>query len=109
MQDNIKKYIDKATDERKIQFERIQALIEAAEPEAELIYWYNLPTYRTAAGHICVAYWKGGVSLAFKNIEPIAAFKAKHPKVKTGKVSISFKATDEIPEADFKRLVKQAL
>jgi hypothetical protein len=53
--------------------------------------------------------WKNGVSLYTTGAENFERFRSKHPTLKTGKASLNFKLTDEIPDWDVRDLLPQAL
>ncbi len=53
--------------------------------------------------------WKGGVSLHAINGELIEEFRQRHPSIKTGKGSLNFRLTDELPEADIRHVSKRAI
>jgi uncharacterized protein YdhG (YjbR/CyaY superfamily) len=58
---------------------------------------------------VALGYWKGGVSLYTNSPDHIAAFRAKHPAIKTNKASLNFKIEDEIPVEDLKQVIIHAI
>lgn len=109
MNKDVQKYIDAVTDERKALFGKLHDLIVDVYPDAEILIWYGVPTYRAKLANVCLAYWKDGVSLSTNDADHIAAFKVDNPTIKTGKVSINFKVRDTLPMPAIKQVVKHAI
>lgn len=106
---DVKAYIGRVTDDRRALYDKLHEIILKQYPKADLVMWYGLPTYKAKAGRVCLAYWKSGVTLSSHDAAHVAEFKAQHPEIKVGTVSISFKTTDKIPLADLKKVIKQAM
>ena len=53
--------------------------------------------------------WKGGVSLHAISGELIEEFRQRHPAIKTGKGSLNFRLTDELPETAIRDIIKRAI
>jgi uncharacterized protein YdhG (YjbR/CyaY superfamily) len=87
-------------------FDRLQALILGLYPHAETSISYGIPTYKVGRRRVYLGLWKDGVSLHAVSVE---AFKQRHPTIKTGKGSLNFKLTDELPEGDVRDVIKQAI
>jgi hypothetical protein len=49
------------------------------------------------------------VSLYTTDPEYIAAFKERHPRIKTGKASLNFRLTDQLPAEDVRRVVERTI
>lgn len=109
MDAEVKTYIESATDDRRALYDKLHEIILKQYPKAELVISYSIPTYKAKTGHVCLAYWKSGVTLCSYNDAHVAEFKVQHPKIKSGKVSVSFKTTDNIPVADVKKVIKLSM
>ena len=68
-----------------------------------------MPTYQVGDGWVALANQKNYVSLYTCGYHHIAAFREKHPKIKTGKACINFRPGDELPLQDLKAVVKHAI
>jgi uncharacterized protein YdhG (YjbR/CyaY superfamily) len=75
-------------------------------PEAEVYISYQMPTYKVGKARVYLGLWKSGVSLHAVSVE---TFTERHPSIKTGRGSLNFKVTDELPDADIRDVVKQAI
>lgn len=73
------------------------------------MYSYKLPTFKRGKRPVTVATWKGGISLSVQDPQPIEAFKAKHPDIAGGKISIQLRRERELPRDDLAELVVSAL
>lgn len=102
----VQAFVDAIPEKKRPLFDRLQSLIFELYPEAETYISYQIPTYRVGKCRVYLGLWKDGVSL--HAIDP-APFKAKHPKIKTGRGSLNFKVTDEVPEADVREVISQAV
>jgi len=109
MNKDVKEYFRRVPKERQPLLRKLHALILEAYPDAESLIWYNMPTYRAKSGWVSLANQKHYVSLYTCSEQHIAAFKAKHPKIKTGKACINFRDTDEVPLEDVKKVVRHAI
>ena len=69
---------------------------------------YRIPTYYVGRRRVYLGPWKEGVSLHATRGDLIEYFKQRHPAIKTGKGSLNFRLTDELPEADIRAFIKQA-
>jgi uncharacterized protein YdhG (YjbR/CyaY superfamily) len=105
----VQRFIDAVPKSRRPLFNKLQALILACYPKAEVLIWYGLLTYRTKSGWVALANKKDYVSLYTDSPSHIAGFKAKYPKAKTGKACINFRLTDPIPEVEIKKVVRNAM
>lgn len=109
MEAKVKEYIERVTDERRALYDSLHEIVLGQYPESEVVFWYGLPTYRTKTGRLNLAFWKGGVTLSSYDTSHVVDFKAKHSKIKTGTVSISFKTSDTIPLESLKDVIKLAM
>jgi uncharacterized protein YdhG (YjbR/CyaY superfamily) len=102
----VQSYIETIPESHRPLFDRLQSLILGLYPNAEIVISYGIPTYKVGRRRVYLGLWKGGVSL---HAVPVEAFKQRHPAIKTGKGSLNFKVTDEVPEADVQAVIKQAM
>jgi uncharacterized protein YdhG (YjbR/CyaY superfamily) len=101
-------YIDAIPAQHRALFDTLHELAIATIPDVKIIFSYNMPAYVGARGRISLSNGPHGVSLSTRVPEPIAAFRAKHPNFKTGKVSALFPATAEVPADDVATLIAEA-
>ena len=106
MEPAVQRYIDAIPERQRPLFDRLQSLILELYPNAEIVISYQIPTYRVGRRRVFLGLWKGGVSL---HGVPVEAFKQRHPAIKTGKGSLNFKLTDDLPEADIRDVIKHAM
>ena len=106
MDQAVQSYIDAIPESKKPLFDRLQSLILELYPDAEMVISYGIPSYKVGRRRVWLGLWKNGVSLHAVNVE---TFKQRHPAIKTGKGSLNFKLTDELPEADIRDVITQAI
>ena len=106
MDQAVQSYIDHIPDAKRPLFDRLQALILDLYPDAEVYISYQIPTYKVGKARVYLGLWKSGVSLHAVSVD---AFKALHPSIKTGRGSLNFKISDEVPDADVCDVIKQAI
>jgi hypothetical protein len=106
MDPTVQRYIDAIPERHRPLFDRLQLLILALYPNAEIVLSYQIPTYKVGRRRVFLGLWKGGVSL---HGVPVEDFKQRHPSIKTGKGSLNFKLTDELPEADIRDVITRAM
>jgi uncharacterized protein YdhG (YjbR/CyaY superfamily) len=109
MDEAVQRYIDAIPPEQRSLFDRLQSLILELYPDAEIVISYQIPTYKAAGGRVSLGLWKEGVSLYTTDPQHIDEFKSQHPAIKTGKASLNFRVTDELPENDVKKVVNRAM
>jgi uncharacterized protein YdhG (YjbR/CyaY superfamily) len=102
----VQQYIDAIPDGHRPLFDHLQSLILELYPDAEIRISYQIPTYKVGRGRVYLGLWKNGVSLHAVDVK---TFKQRHPSIKTGKGSLNFKLTDELPEADIREVIKRAI
>jgi uncharacterized protein YdhG (YjbR/CyaY superfamily) len=109
MDEAVQRYIDAIPAEQKALFDRLQSLILELYPDAEIAISYQLPTYKASGGRVSLGLWKEGVSLYTTDPHHVDEFRSQHPAIKTGKASLNFRVTDELPEDDVKKVVNRAM
>ena len=90
-------------------FDRLHGLILALHPDVDMAISYAVVRHRTSKGDVFLGIWKGGVSLHAVDSALIEEFKARHPKIKTGKGSLNFKVTDEFTDAEVRKVIRRRL
>ncbi len=106
MDPEVRRYIDAIPESHRPLFDRLQEHILELYPDAEVSISYRIPTYKVGRRRVHLGLWKGGVSLHAVDVEP---FKQRHPTIKTGRGSLNFKLTDQLPEDDIREVIKRAL
>jgi uncharacterized protein YdhG (YjbR/CyaY superfamily) len=109
MDEAVQRYIDAIPADRRPLFDRLQALILELYPDAEVVISYQIPTYKARGGRVSLGLWRDGVSLYTTGPQHIERFKSRHPAIKTGKASLNFRLTDELPEQDVRQVVESAI
>ncbi len=109
MNEEVSRFIEAIPADRRSQFDELQATILRLYPEADLVLWFHVPTYRTKTGWVALGYWKGGMSLYTNGPHHIAAFRTAHPQFKTGKGSINFKIGESIPIEAVEKVIRHAM
>jgi uncharacterized protein YdhG (YjbR/CyaY superfamily) len=109
MDQEVQRFIDAVPEERKPLFDKLRALIMDLYPNAEVLIWYRILTFRAKSGWVALANQKHYVTLYTNSADHIAGFKAEYPSIKTGKACINFKMTDPFPVAAIEQVVKHAI
>ncbi len=78
-------------------------------PDARVVLSYKMPAYVTDGGRVSLSVGKAGVSIATTVAAPVAAFHARHPELKAGKVTVLFPPDRELPADDVRALVLAAV
>lgn len=102
-------YLDAIPPARRARFDAIRALIAELYPEASESMRYKMPTYEYEQGWIALANQKSYISVYTCSAEHIAAFRQRHPALKTGTGCINFRDRDDIPLDDLKAVISSAL
>jgi uncharacterized protein YdhG (YjbR/CyaY superfamily) len=103
-----KRYIFSIRDDRRVYFERLQALILGLYPDANLVRSYGIAAYKIGTRWIGLGYRKDGVTLYTKG-QRILEFEAKFPGIQTSKGGIQFKLTDKVSDAALKKLIRRVV
>ncbi len=102
-------YMNNVVDDRRELFEKLCLFIEEAVPNAEVLIWYRLLTFRIKPGWVALGYRKNGVTLYSEDKAAIEKYKKVNPKSKTGKACINFKPGEAIPLDDLKAVILSAI
>jgi uncharacterized protein YdhG (YjbR/CyaY superfamily) len=109
MNEEVQRFYDAIPEDRRPLFDRIRAIIETMYREAEVKLSYGVPTFKVKSGWVALGYWKNGVSLYTNGPHHLSRFIREHPDIKTGKGSINFSMTDDIPEESLSRVIRHAM
>jgi uncharacterized protein YdhG (YjbR/CyaY superfamily) len=109
MDEKVQRYLDAVPAERRPLFETLRALILDLYPEAQVLIWYGLLTFRARSGWVALGFWKGGVSLYTDSPDHIALLRAEHPECRTNKASINLKVGDAVPVASLTKVIRHAM
>ena len=109
MNTEVENYVDAVIDDRHSLFKKLQSIVLRLYPAANIRLSYKIPTYQIERGWVALGYWKRGVSIYTNSPDHISQFIAKYPTFKTGKASINFKITDEIPIDAVEEVIKHAM
>jgi uncharacterized protein YdhG (YjbR/CyaY superfamily) len=90
-------------------FDQLHELVLDALPDARVVLSYKMPAYVVPGGRVSLSSGRTGVSLATTWSDPVVAFKAKHGRFKTGKVTVQFPPDAELPADDIRELVRAAV
>ena len=102
----VQEYIDTIPERQRPLFDRLQSLILQLYPNVETLISYKIPTDKLGRRRVYLGLWEDGVSLHAVSVDD---FKQKHGSIKTGRGSLNFKVTDDLPEDDIRTVIKQAL
>lgn len=109
MDDEVAAYFDAVPGARQERLLALHELIRKAHPSAALDLSYRMPTYKAANGWVAIANQKSYVSLYTCSASHIAAFKARHPGIRTGTGCINFRDKDPLPLRDIAAVVRRAM
>lgn len=90
-------------------YDVIESVILGTGLVEEIAYSYKLPTFRRGKRPVTVSKWKGGISMSVQGTEPITEFKARHPEITGGKISLQFRRETDVPREDLTELIRAAL
>jgi uncharacterized protein YdhG (YjbR/CyaY superfamily) len=111
MDDAVRDYIDAIAPEFRPLFDRLHRLILEAQPDAEVVLSYGMPSYRVGRRNLHVGVWKHGLSVYGGGQGRESAFAARHPGLRTGKGTLKLRPEEAaaIPDAEFRELARAAL
>lgn len=109
MNPEVQNYFDLLPDGRRELLLELHRLVLSSVESLTVDLGYRMPTYRFGEGWVALANQKHYISLYTCSAEHLAAFKSKHPGIKTGKGCINFKPGQEIPYEDVRAVVIHAI
>ena len=109
LREDVQQYIAAVPDSHRQLFERLHDLILDELPDADVVISYQIPLYKVGRRHVGLnAGRAAGVTLTTTSPDHIEVFRRRHPELTTGKASIQFDLTDEVPEEDVREVVRRA-
>jgi uncharacterized protein YdhG (YjbR/CyaY superfamily) len=104
-------YIDAIPAAQRPLFDRLQAIVLAVHPDAEVTLSYRMPTYRVGARRLHLGAWKHGVSVYGWRGDRDGGFETRHPDLSSGKGTLRIRPTDAatISDDEFRALLGGAL
>lgn len=109
MEKDASQYVFLADGERRELFQKLQELILKLYPKAEMKVHYTMLRFAVESGFVYLNYWKEGVTLDIGEGQHLQKFKAKYPRYKIGKCSVSLKARGELPWQDIENLIRYGM
>lgn len=111
MDDAAQDYIDAIDPEHRPLFDRLHRLILESHPDAEVVFSYQMPTYKVDRYRLYVGVWKHGVSIYGWGQGRDGGFVSRHPELTTGKGTIRLRPDDAagITDHELRDLVRGAL
>ena len=106
----VRRYRDEMDSAHRPVFDRLQQLITATCPDAELVLSYGMPAYRIGRRRLSIGAWQHGLSL-YVSPNRDGGFSARHPELAEGKATIRLRPGDaeRIPDAELEGLIRAAL
>lgn len=110
MDEAVRRYRGEMDSEYQAVFDRLDQLIGALCPDAEVVLSYGMPTYRVGRRRLNIGVWKHGLSL-YVSPNRDGGFSARHPELAAGKGTIKLRPADaaRIPDTEFQDLIRAAL
>jgi uncharacterized protein YdhG (YjbR/CyaY superfamily) len=109
--DGVRAYIAGLEPARRALFERLQAIVLEAHPDAEVTLSYGMPAYRVGKRRLNLGAWAHGVSVYGWRKDRDGGFVARHPKLSSGKgtLRIGPRDAEKIGDDEFRALLGGAL
>jgi hypothetical protein len=107
----VQDYIDAIAPEYRPLFDRLHDLILETRPDADVVLFYKMPTYKVGKRRLCVGVWKHGLSLYGWRHGGGGGFADRHPELMTSTGTLQLRPTDatEITDDEFRDLVSATL
>jgi uncharacterized protein YdhG (YjbR/CyaY superfamily) len=104
-------YIEAIAPQQRPLFDRLQSIVLAAHPDAEVTLSYRMPTYRVGGRRLHLGVWKHGVSVYGWRGDRDGGFAARHPELSSGKGTLRIRPGDAeaISDDEFRALLGGAL
>lgn len=110
--DDVRAYFESVPEDRRAALRALEALILGLYPDAEVLLWYGMPTYRKKRGWsnwVSIANKKQYISLYTNAHGHLDAFREAHPEVKTGKGCINLKPGAALPTEALREVIRHAM
>ncbi|WP_405493064.1 iron chaperone [Nocardia sp. NBC_00511] len=110
MDEAVAHYRDEIDPSHQPLFDRLHSLILDTFPDAQMTIAYGMPTYRVGRHRLNVGAWKHSLSL-YLSPQRDGGFSARHPRLASGKgtIKLSADAAADIPDEEFRELIRAAL
>ncbi len=103
-------YLQSIPHERRQRFDTLMQMITDVYPQATVDMQYRMPTFHNGdKGWCALANQKRYISLYTCGQKNIADFKTRHPQIQCGKGCINLTDTTELPIADLKQVIDNAM
>lgn len=111
MQQEVLDYIDAIAPEHRGLFDRVHRLILEACPEAEVVFAYQMPTYRVQGRRLHVAAWSHGVSIYGWKSQGDGGLTERHPELQSSRGTIRLRSDQAagISDEEIRGLARAAL
>lgn len=107
--EEVDRYLAEISPEKRALVEKLQSVIMSLHPQIQPRIAYQILMYRLPTGWVGLGPRKDGVTLYTEQAEAVAAFRARHPEIDTGKGCLRFRLTDQLPWPELEALIKFAL
>jgi uncharacterized protein YdhG (YjbR/CyaY superfamily) len=109
--EGVRDYINAIAAEQRPLFERLQGIVLAEHPDAEVALSYGMPAYRVGGRRLNLGVWKHGVSVYGWRADRDGGFVARHPGLSSGKgtIRIGVKDAEGISDKELQALLGGAL
>ena len=111
MDEAVRKYVDAIPARIRPLFDRVHRLILEAQPAAEVVISYRMPTYKSGRRRLYVGVWQHGVSMYGWKAGGDAGFTDRHPGLRSGSGTIRVRLEDAaaIQDREFLDLARATL
>jgi uncharacterized protein YdhG (YjbR/CyaY superfamily) len=112
MTEDVQSYFDAVPEDRRALLKVLEDLILSLYPNAEVVMWYGMPTYRLRpgwSGWVAIANWKHHIALYANSHGHFDSFRQAYPKVKTTKSCIQLKPSDPLPLEALAQVIRHAM
>lgn len=87
-------YVDELPEEHRALFARIEGVVRAQFPEADVVVSYRMPTYVVGSHKLHVGGWRHGISLYGWKASGDGGLTERHPSLKTSTGTIQLRPSD---------------
>ena len=98
--DEVQAYVDAIPAEHRPLYDRIQRLVLALHPEAEVRLSYGMPTYVAGRFRLYVGAWRHGISFYGWSAGTDDGFAERHPELRSGKGTLRLRPEDAAAISD---------
>jgi uncharacterized protein YdhG (YjbR/CyaY superfamily) len=109
MNPDVQAYIESGSAGQQKLYRSLETLISDLFPDLKCVMSAQIPTYRGPKGWIALGYSEEDVTLYTEGPQHVSEFRKRHPEIKSGKSSITFKTGEDLPNADIAQVVRHAI